>query len=243
MKLFENTTEKEAKKMAMNYLLSYDFEKSESITDKWGFYRQVYMENISDIIGTSKKDIKKWDNSYYLNWRNHFSPIEEIAWDSIREMGNLVLYPQFPVFNHFIDFANPYLKIGVELDGKDYHDIEKDTERDFKLQRFGWKIFRISGKEANQTYLTNNELDDKEIVNEEKIRQVQNWILNSCDGILTAIKYWYFSNDEEKENNFKFYINIEENEEVIDIYSLAKLSLERHNLVNLKIKTIANSRL
>jgi len=235
MKLFENITTEEMEKMAMNYLLSYDFNNSESITDKWGFFRQVYMENISSIIETSKNDIRKWDNDYYLNWRNHFSPIEKIAWDSIKEMGNLVLYPQFPVFNHFIDFANPYLKIGIELDGKDYHNIEKDTERDLKFKRFGWKIFRISGKEANHIYLNNLELDEKEIINEEKIIQIQNWILNSCDGILTAIKYWYFSNEEERKKNFKYYLNIEESKEVIDIHSLVKLSLERHNLVNLKI--------
>lgn len=235
MKLFENITEKEIRKLAMNYLLSYDFEKSESITDKWGFYRQIYMENLTDIMEASKKDVRKWDNTYYLNWRNHFSPIEKIAWDCIREMSNIVLYPQFPVFNFFIDFANPFLKIGLELDGKNYHNVEKDSERDLKLQRFGWKIFRISGKEAHQEYFTNNELDDKGIVGDEKIKQIENWILNSCDGIITAIKYWYFTNDEEKEKNYKFYINLDENEEFIDFYSLVKLSLERHNLTNLEI--------
>ena len=56
---FENITEKEIRKLAMNYLLSYDFKKSESITDKWGLYRQIYMENLSDIMETSKNDYKK----------------------------------------------------------------------------------------------------------------------------------------------------------------------------------------
>jgi len=85
-------------------------------------------------------------------------------------MGGIVLYPQFPIFNSFIDFANPYLKIGLELDGKDYHNLDKDYETDKKLSRFGWKIFRVTGKEANTDYLTNIELDDRGITGLEKKR-------------------------------------------------------------------------
>lgn len=39
-------------------------------------------------------------------------------------------------------------KIGVELDGKAFHDRDRDTVRDHKLWRRGWRIFRITGSEA-----------------------------------------------------------------------------------------------
>ncbi|KGO93181.1 hypothetical protein Q766_07670 [Flavobacterium subsaxonicum WB 4.1-42 = DSM 21790] len=224
-------------------MLSYDFNQLENITDKWGFFRQIYMENISGILQTSENDIRKWDQAYLIDWLRHFSPIEKSAWNSIRGIGGIVLYPQFPVFNFFIDFANPYLKIGLELDGKDYHDPVKDLEKDKKLGRLGWKIFRVTGKEANADYLTNNELDERGITGLQKKEAIEHWILNTCDGLLTAVKYWYFSTQEEKEKNFCFYLNPEEDSEdyyseendeeleKIDFHSLAKYTLEKHNLV------------
>lgn len=235
MQLFENFDEKEIERLAVNSLLSYDFNQLETITDKWGFFRQVYMENISQILKISEQNLRMWSQAYYLDWYRHFSPIEKNAWNSIRETGGIVLYPQFPVFQYFIDFANPFLKIGLELDGKDYHDKVKDFEKDTKLKRFGWKIFRVSGKEANSNYSTNNELDEQNIVGYEKQKAIEHWILNTCDGVITAIKYWYFSTPEQREHEFNFYLYPNENDDIIDIYSLAKLSLEKHNLANFKL--------
>ena len=172
MKLFDDFTEKDVENFLMNKLLSYDFEKLNEITDKWGFFRQLYMENISFILEASLKDKKQYSQVYLLNWRKHLSPIERIAWDCIRDLGNIALYPQFPVFNFFIDFANPMLRLGIEMDGKDYHSIENDRMRDSKLNRFGWKIFRISDSEANIKYLNRNELEEKEIIGIEKKKQL-----------------------------------------------------------------------
>ncbi len=101
MKLFENWKDDDTKKFARNYLMSHDFNQLTQITDKWGCFRQLYIENIADIISTSEKNIQNWTNAYYLDWYSHFSPIEKQAWNSIREMNGVVLYPQFPVFNFF----------------------------------------------------------------------------------------------------------------------------------------------
>jgi very-short-patch-repair endonuclease len=84
-------------------------------------------------------------NPYFLNW--DFTPIERLAWMDIRGSG-LPLYPQFPVGRVFIDFADPVLKIGVELDGAAFHQHARDYARDASLAKQGWRIFRVPGREA-----------------------------------------------------------------------------------------------
>ena len=96
------------------------------------------MEIIPDIMMTSQQNINQQIDPYFIDWLLDFSPIEEIAWNSIRSRG-VPLYPQFSLFNYFIDFANPVLKIGLEMDGKEFHDTEKDRERDTKLAEY-WPI-------------------------------------------------------------------------------------------------------
>jgi very-short-patch-repair endonuclease len=235
MRPFDNLTEADLENFLINKLLSHDFEKLNEITDKWGFFRQLYMENISFILEASKKDIKKWSNVYLLDWRKHLSPIEQIAWDSIRDTSQVVLYPQFPVFNYFIDFANPILRLGLELDGKDYHSKEKDFEKDIKLKRFGWKIFRVSGSESMIKYFNNSELDEQGITGIEKQDAIEHWILNTCDGLIQSIKYWYFLNEKERVQKYSFYLNPDDMNEMVDIQSLVKMSLKKHKLADFKI--------
>lgn len=84
-------------------------------------------------------------NPYFLDW--DFTPIERLAWMDIRG-GGIPMYPQFPVGRVFIDFADPVLKVGVELDGAAYHQHDKDLARDTVLAEQGWKIFRVKGRDA-----------------------------------------------------------------------------------------------
>lgn len=84
-------------------------------------------------------------NPYILDWT--FTPIEQLAWHDIRTLG-LSLYPQFPALQYFIDFADPVLQIGVELDGRDFHEEGRDRRRDQALWEQGWRIFRIPGQES-----------------------------------------------------------------------------------------------
>ncbi len=78
---------------------------------------------------------------------NHYvdlSPIELIFFDVMYQT-DMVLYPQYPVEGYFADFANPHFKLIVELDGKNYHNKEKDEARDRILRNKGWTTYRLPG--------------------------------------------------------------------------------------------------
>lgn len=81
---------------------------------------------------------------YGLNFTPYQTPIEAILWGYIRCAG-LPFYPEYPILDYFIDFADPYLKIGIEADGKEWHNKNKDEYRDTLLKKEGWTIYRISG--------------------------------------------------------------------------------------------------
>lgn len=185
-------------------MLEHDFYKLQAITDKWGFLRQIYMEMLPWILEKAKADVVTPINPYPIDWTRYFSPIESHAWVSIR--GHyMALYPQFPVFNFFVDFANPHLRIGLELDGKDFHNPEKDKVRDELLWRHGWRIFRVTGKEANAKFRHPDEV-------EQEIREdhswdlsyqegyyhpdIRHWMMNTADGVIYALKQVYFLQNE-----------------------------------------------
>lgn len=99
---------------------------------------------------------KPRDDPYnFFDWYKIFSPAERLVWADIRFHG-LRFYPQYPAGRYFIDFADPVEKIGIEVDGEQYHqDFKKDDARQKDLERMGWKIVRISGSEvySNDNYL------------------------------------------------------------------------------------------
>jgi len=78
-----------------------------------------------------------------------FTYIEDIAWCEIRALG-LPFYPQFPVLNYFTDFADPLRKIVIELDGKKFHNQQKDDARDKRMRDDGWEIHRITSNTAKR---------------------------------------------------------------------------------------------
>lgn len=71
--------------------LKMSFEQIQKITDKWGYIRQIYMEKVPDIIEASRQDITAWIDPYFIDWILHFTPIEDIAWNSIRP--RMPMYP------------------------------------------------------------------------------------------------------------------------------------------------------
>jgi len=135
------------------------------------------------------------------DWDKIWTPIERNAWRYIRFLG-LPFYPQFPVENYFIDFADPVKKIGIEIDGRAFHqNMSKDKSRQDKLESLGWRIFRIPG------WMTFKDKDDyfcefenqSDCYDEEEYREKFNEINGrfreeTAEGIMKGIKEEFYLN-------------------------------------------------
>lgn len=111
--------------------------------------RQHYEYATPKILEAAK--VKMWFTPYsdLVDWPKLMTPIEFNAWQAIRCYGSFPLYPQYPVGNRFADFGNPFFKVAVECDGKDFHmDKEKDRVRDEYFKKVGWSVYRISGSDC-----------------------------------------------------------------------------------------------
>lgn len=130
------------------------------------------------------------------------------------------MYPQLPVLNYFIDFANPYYKIGLELDGKDFHDTEKDRIRDQHLYDNGWRIFRISGSEMMRKFTSRCELFESGADKDTIYKETEKWIMNTGDGVIASINSFFFRK-----------YNLLMDDEMRLVYR----TLESHNLIKFDI--------
>lgn len=176
-----------------------EMERIKTYHGKLDYIKCYYESCEKEILKTFEESNTTFFNAYPVDWSKLMTPIEYGAWVSIRSKGGIVLYPQYPVLNYHLDFANPGLKIGLELDGAEFHNKEKDLIRDNKLRELGWTIFRISGKEMNRTHFKT--LDSLNNDDEDGNRQlIRHWILETGDGIIEAIKTIYF-----KSHNNTFY--------------------------------------
>jgi hypothetical protein len=205
-------------------VVSAGFDEHDDIRDKWGFIRQAYMECLPGIMALGKKDRARWYDPYILDWPKHLNEVERLVWHSIR-CRSVVLYPQLPVFNFFIDFANPYLRIGVEVDGKQ-HDKERDLKRDMLLASIGWKIFRIP---ASAVYSDDNNIPDQEGFDQFDTGQretARRWLLETADGVIEAIRLFYFA-DSDLETGEKKHR---------EVFRLAEETLLRHRLVDFPLR-------
>jgi very-short-patch-repair endonuclease len=121
---------------------------------------------------------------YFMDWE--FSPIERHVWGDIRGLG-IPFFPQLPVLNYFIDFGCPFLKIGIECDGKEWHDYESDKARDDRLAAQGWMIFRIEGHKCCRIIEPFEDIEE-----DEKQDVLFDYFTETSEGILSAIKRKYF---------------------------------------------------
>lgn len=145
--------------------------------------RRVYANALPEWMDDYEKTGRMHNDPYLMDW--DFSPIESMVWGDIRDMC-LPFYPQMPVLNYFLDFGCPFLKIGIECDGKAWHDKEKDKARDARLASAGWMIFRIEGHECKRTVQTYRDGSD-----DDEIDWPTYYSLTS-EGLLRAIKCKYF---------------------------------------------------
>jgi len=151
------------------------------------------------IMERSAKHPAGWVSPYcnHLSWSGYFTPIEDNTWQVIRCFGKVPLYPQFPVLNYFLDFGNPFLKIGVECDGKDYHmDKKKDMIRDTNLRKIGWRIYRISGSDCVRPINPEYYIVDKFSLRNQ-IKILEEYYNTTIEGLMKALaikycRYKYF---------------------------------------------------
>lgn len=128
---------------------------------------------------------------YIIDWMPEFTPIEDMAWHSIRCLG-LPMYPQYPAGRFFVDFGDPVKKIAVECDGKKWHDKERDRQRDLELAEIGWRTFRISGVECNSFEFDWREAREQGKSDDEVERLCRHWIRRTGEGVISCIAVAYY---------------------------------------------------
>lgn len=148
--------------------------------------RRIYENVLPKWMAEYKKSGRMMHDPYLMDWQ--FSPIEQRVWGDIRCEG-VPFYPQIPLLNYFIDFGNPFLKIGIECDGKEWHDKERDAVRDERLGRAGWVIFRIPGHECVRSVDMDKLPSGNDIVDHEATVR---YYMSTSEGLLHAINVHYF---------------------------------------------------
>lgn len=174
-------------------------------------FREYYLLKEEYFIEAYNRNPFLWASSYPIDWSIYFTAIEFHAWITIRAKGGIVLYPQYPALNYHLDFANPGCKIGLELDGKDFHCKERDYKRDTELHKEGWTIYRIPGTEMMKTdFTTLSELNREYGLSQAEIEsKLEDWLLHTGDGVIEAIRFVHFQSkaftDFPEDSNFKHF--------------------------------------
>lgn len=166
---------------------------------------------------------KQWQTVYPIDWSRLFTPIEFEAWLAIRRKGRIILYPQYPALNYHVDFGNPGLKIGLEIDGKQFHDTKRDIKRDTELKMAGWTIYRITGSEmVKADFKDLNDCRNDDMDEDDTLCHLRQWLFETGDGIIQAIK----------EVHFEDWSKIKDPPYVLmEYYNYCQLTLEEHRLV------------
>lgn len=95
-----------------------------------------------------KGDRSDYDKSraltpYILDWGDYFNETEKKIWGDLRTHG-VFLYPKYPVDKYFIQFGNPFYKVGVHVT---YNNSAYDqSEKLAKLRELGWVIYEFPSK-------------------------------------------------------------------------------------------------
>lgn len=155
--------------------------------------REHYRIVTPDIVERSLKDPSSWVTPYgYIhNWVGMMSPIEYQAWQAIRCFGKVPLYPQYPVGKYFLDFGNPVLRIGLECDGREFHqDKAKDRNRDTDLWSEKWKIYRIPGSDCNKL-VSDEYYNIGHKYNSDKVFEILKEYYQTIEGLLKALAVYY----------------------------------------------------
>lgn len=162
----------------------------------WNMIRAAYREQLPKIMEARAWGKRCRTSPYFIDWLPMFTPIESYAWQDIRA-NCLPLYPQFPVDNVFIDFADPYLRIGVELDGKEYHEHGRDLARDGALWAKGWRIFRVRGRNSLPSPSDSSPIGNRSSFHgdSEYASEIVSWSMRWSEGFFWALRKVYYSSN------------------------------------------------
>ena len=158
-----------------------------------------------DMLNRVKQSYKeKWNGSVrqdpykFADWFEWLTPIERNVWNDIRYLG-LPFYPQFPVGKYSLDFADPFKKIALEIDGKIHLEKEvkeKDDKKDEYLKENGWTVIRIQGWKTYRTresYEYSQAEIEKMYYCNQPVEYVRPEYWTECaEGILQNIKERYY---------------------------------------------------
>lgn len=169
--------------------LSGSYLESKTLTDQFKAVREFYELIYDDILECAETNPRSIAWLYEFEFIDKFTHIERHTWNALRTEG-VPAYPQFPVGKYFIDFGIPSFKIGIEADGKDFHNEDRDFKRDTDLLRMGWLIFRISGSDTCRI-LSNPEYNDH-LPEHQKDVMMENFIQSTVDGLVYAIDRYFF---------------------------------------------------
>jgi Protein of unknown function (DUF559) len=189
--------------------------------------RQAYME-VGDIVLKAARR-GSIASPYFLPWDEFWrtSPPEFDLWSSIRYYGRMPLYPQYPILNYFVDFGDPWQRIGIEADGRSYHDEGKDLHRDEELFELGWKVFRIPAVQTRPGYLGPDD-EFRELDERAQRARLSRWLLETSDGVIRALKVLYY----ERWTPLQYATWYGLSEEMGDLFiQRCYQTLERHRLV------------
>jgi very-short-patch-repair endonuclease len=178
--------------------------------------RKAYAAVMPEWLATYEATGDMRHDPYFMDWQ--FTPIERNVWGDIRQLG-LPFFPQLPALNYFLDFGNPFLKIGIECDGKAWHDADLDRARDKRLAADGWMIFRLEGHECCR--IIDTDAYDEDESNHDK-PDLDGYYGTTSEGLLRAIKYTYFANEPLGEDCFHYHATLFEHRSTPNTYPVRR---------------------
>lgn len=102
--------------------------------------KERYKKAYAACLNSGRKHIQE----FIEDWPSILTQMETIIYQEIRTAGAL-LYPIYPVENVFVNFGNPFYKLGIEIFYKTNGQKEKQAKLDL-LKEKGWTIYTFETK-------------------------------------------------------------------------------------------------
>lgn len=151
--------------------------------DRWQALKRIYAVIEPELLEAGSD----WTDPYFFDFANGQSPIESLLWQDLRS-NRVGMYPEYPVARYFVDFWNPSLRIGIEADGKQWHDRQRDTQRDAEIfQKTGGLIIRVTGAECHRGEAPWARDDANDLPEDEYDRLLADWYLRTSSGVVRAV--------------------------------------------------------